>query len=217
MGLKLYKKDTSAPCRSVFMVIEALHLRGVELVDMDLLGKKDHLKDDFLKINPQHTIPTLKDEDFVIWDSHAIITYLVNKYAKDDSLYPKEPKKRAVVDQRLHFSNAILFSTLRETMIPLLYLGEKSFKQQNLDKIKSGYEFLENFFNGQWLAGDSLTLADISTVAMISTFNVILPIDKASYPNLTAWFERCSKQDFYIKANVPGLQYFQDYVKSVIN
>jgi glutathione S-transferase len=41
--------------------------------------------------------------------SHAILGYLVNQYAKDDSLYPKEPKKRAVIDQRLHFDTGVFF------------------------------------------------------------------------------------------------------------
>lgn len=37
------------------------------------------------------------------------MTYLVSKYGKDDSLYPKDLKKRAIVDQRLHFSNDAFF------------------------------------------------------------------------------------------------------------
>lgn len=35
--------------------------------------------------------------------------YLVDQYAKDDSLYPKDSKKGAVVNQRLFFSAGTLF------------------------------------------------------------------------------------------------------------
>jgi glutathione S-transferase len=44
-----------------------------------------------------------------MYHSHAILGYLVNQYGKDDSLYSKEPKKRAVIDQRLHFDTGVLF------------------------------------------------------------------------------------------------------------
>jgi glutathione S-transferase len=41
--------------------------------------------------------------------SRAIIGYLVEQYAKDDSLYPKDPKKRAVVNHRLYFDSSTLY------------------------------------------------------------------------------------------------------------
>lgn len=41
--------------------------------------------------------------------SHAIMKYLVNQYAKDDSLCPKDPKKEAIVNQRQYFEAAYFF------------------------------------------------------------------------------------------------------------
>lgn len=58
-------------------------------------------------------MPTLLDDDgFSIWDSHAINAYLVSKYAKNDSLYPKDVKKQAIVNQRLHFDSGVVYATL---------------------------------------------------------------------------------------------------------
>lgn len=61
-------------------------------------------------MNPQHTVPFLVDVDeFTVCDSHVIMAYLVGQYGKDDSLYPKDLKKRAIVDQRLYFECGNIF------------------------------------------------------------------------------------------------------------
>lgn len=58
----------------------------------------------------------------MIWDSHAITAYLVEKYASDDGLYPKDLQKRAVVDQRLHFDSSILFPRVQNLVVVILHL-----------------------------------------------------------------------------------------------
>lgn len=69
-------------------------------------------------MNPQHTVPTLDDDGKVIWDSHAIMGYLANKYAKDDSVYPKnDPYKHAIIDQRMHFENGIVFNEIHKIIV----------------------------------------------------------------------------------------------------
>ncbi|KAJ0172116.1 hypothetical protein K1T71_012089 [Dendrolimus kikuchii] len=216
MVLALYKMDVSPPCRSVFMVIEALNIPNVKLIELDLL-QDEHLKEDFLKINPQHTIPTLVDEDFVVWDSHAIATYLINKYESHSPLYPADARKRALVDLRLHFDSSILYPALREVDEPLLFWNEPSLKPEGLAKIKVAYDFTEKFLStSTWLAGDDVTVADICCVATISSLNDLLPIDAAVYPNIIAWIGRCSKYDWYKKGNEPGAIGYRQLVKEYL-
>ncbi|KAJ0172118.1 hypothetical protein K1T71_012091 [Dendrolimus kikuchii] len=213
MVLTLYKKDSSPPCRSVRMVLFALGIDDVKLIDVNL-PEKEHLKEDYLKINPQHTVPTLIDDDLIIWDSHAIATYLVTVYGKDDSLYPKDPKKRAIVDQRLHFDSSILFASLRATVEPVIYHGEKAYRPENLARLASAYEFVEKFLSSAWLAGNQPTVADICCVSSLSSMNEVLPIDRKLHPKLTDWLNRCSQQEFYIKGNLPGIEKFKELMKS---
>lgn len=70
-------------------------------------------------MNPQHTVPTMDDDGFIIWDSHAIGAYLVEKYGNDESLYPKDLQKRAVVDQRMHFDSGVLFPRLGAIVVSI--------------------------------------------------------------------------------------------------
>jgi glutathione S-transferase len=127
MAPTLYMIHASPPVRAVLITAKAI---GLDLTEKEIdFFQGEYLKPEYLKVsdllyhvefieprlqlNPQHTVPTLVDDDgFVVWDSHAIATYLVSKYAKDDSLYPKDLKKRAIVDQRLHFESGVLFARL---------------------------------------------------------------------------------------------------------
>ena len=49
-------------------------------------------------MNPNRLVPTLRDGDLVLWESHAIVRYLAAAYA-DGLLFPSDPTTRAVVDQ----------------------------------------------------------------------------------------------------------------------
>lgn len=67
-------------------------------------------------------MPTLDDDGYYLWDSHAITAYLVGKYGKDDSLYPKDLKKRGTVDQRLHFDSGVLFPRLLKIGVSNIFM-----------------------------------------------------------------------------------------------
>ncbi|CAH2985893.1 unnamed protein product [Chilo suppressalis] len=213
MVLTLYKKDTSPPSRAVLMTIHALQIPDVKLINVHL-PDGEQFTEEYLKMNPQHTVPMLKDDDFIIWDSHAICGYLVSKYGNDDSLYPTDPKKRASVDQRLHFDSGVLFNTLKATVAPVLYTDDKDFRPENLAKFKECYDFMEKFLTKSWLAGDEVTIADICCVSTISSMNEIVPIDDKQYPKLTDWWRKCSEQEFYKKGNAPNILLFRELIKN---
>ena len=68
-------------------------------------------------MNPQHTIPTLKDGDFCMNESRAAAAYLATKYGKDDKLYPKGAEERAVVDQRMYFDMGFFYKSFGDCVV----------------------------------------------------------------------------------------------------
>lgn len=105
--LKLYYYLPAPGPNSTLLVIRSLGLE-VDLHSVDLLAK-EHYEEWYEKINPQRTLPSLDDNGFILNESRAISAYLVDTYKPGSSLYPKDTKQRALVDQRLYFDATTLF------------------------------------------------------------------------------------------------------------
>lgn len=210
MPVKLYYIIASPPARAVIHTLNALNV-PYELVELNLL-KGEHRTEEFLKLNPQHTVPTLVDEDgFAIWESHAINAYLVNKYGKNDKLYPKEAKARAIVDQRLHFDNGTLFTSLRGAARRIFFKKEiTKMTDEIITTFEEGYDFLETFLAGkQYAAGNDVTIADFSIITTLNNSSVLVPIKSEKYPLVTEYMKR-------LEANVPGLKQLEEEGKEKI-
>ena len=117
LSFQVYGMSLSAPCRIVNMTAECLGL-DYEFKVVDLMAG-EHMKPEFLAMNPQHNIPTMKDGDFVMNESRAIAAYLVNKYGADDKLYPKDAEIRARVDQRLYFDMGVFYKVGKTWLLVL--------------------------------------------------------------------------------------------------
>ncbi|KAL1502341.1 hypothetical protein ABEB36_007495 [Hypothenemus hampei] len=207
MSVILYGSVFSPPCRTVLITAEAIGVK-VELKFVDL-AKKEHLTPDFLKINPQHTVPTLDDNGTIIIDSHAIITYLVSKYGKDDSLYPTDIVKRALIDARLHFDSGVTFALLKIVYTSHAYFGQKEYLTpwQN-QKILDAYDLVNTFLSqSQWIAGDSITVADISLVTTVISLDAMLAIDKKKYPNIMRWLNAADALPYFDVNRIGKEQY----------
>ncbi|EJY57355.1 AAEL001061-PC [Aedes aegypti] len=192
--MDFYYLPGSAPCRAVQMTAAAV---GVELnLKLTNLMAGEHMKPEFLKLNPQHTIPTLVDNGFSLWESRAIMGYLVEKYGKDDKLYPKDPQKRALVNQRLYFDMGVFYQRFGDYWYPQIFAKQPA-NPDNFKKMEEAVGFLNTFLEGhQYAAGDELTIADLSLAASAATYEVA-GFDFSKYPNVQAWLERCKK-------NAPG-------------
>jgi glutathione S-transferase len=55
----------------------------------------DTRKPEFVAINPRHTVPTIVDDGYALWESLAILEYLDEKFATGVKLYPGGARERA--------------------------------------------------------------------------------------------------------------------------
>ncbi|KAF2886397.1 hypothetical protein ILUMI_19777 [Ignelater luminosus] len=140
-------------------------------------------------MNPQHTVPTMVDDGFILWESRAIMKYLLDQYGKDDLYFPKDPKQAAVVNQRLYFDATTLAPRLVDYYFPVVLLGQTPDIEKKL-KYEEALEWLDGFLKkSMWVAGQQMTIADFSIIANVSTAEA-LGIDISDNRNVWAWYER---------------------------
>ncbi|XP_060520843.1 uncharacterized protein LOC132698667 [Cylas formicarius] len=214
MPIVLYGTILSPPVRAVLMTANALGL-SLDFREIDLI-KGDHLKPEYQKINPQHTVPTLDDDGVILWDSHAIVAYLVGKYAKDDSLYPRDLAKRALIDARLHFDTGYAFAAIRTPVRAVLFHGQTGgLTDLQKQAILEVYDFLNKFLENRiWLVGNSVTIADISLLSTVTSLAAILPVDATQFSNVSKWLKGAEDLPFF-NVNKPGLESFSAFVKQI--
>ncbi|KAK2584736.1 hypothetical protein KPH14_007067 [Odynerus spinipes] len=169
-------------------------------------------------MNPQGTVPLLQDRDYYVWDSHAISGYLVHEYGKSDILYPKDSKKRALVDQRLHFDTGTLYPEFRNIVYPVIG-GEKIITKEKVDRVENAYKTLDSILANsktKWLVGDEITIADLCNVSTMSTLELFIPTS-GKYPHLENWLRSCKNEiPGYAEMNQRGLIKLIDYVKMLL-
>lgn len=214
-AIDIYFFPPSAPSRAALMLIKALGLKHNIKTTNIAIG--DNMKPEFLKMNPLHTIPVINDNGFILYDSQVIMKYLVDQYAKDDNLFPKDSKKGALVLQRCFFNSCDLFPKFVQYHAPTLFRGETPSKEalRNLEEV---LEHLDNFLENQiYVAGENLTVADISIITVISTIDASGSVDISKYPNIWMWYQRTKKamESFgYEEINQSGAHVFGQMYKN---
>ncbi|XP_053677663.1 glutathione S-transferase 1-like [Anopheles nili] len=204
-NIKLYTAKLSPPGRAVELTAKALGLK-LDIIPINLIAG-DHLKEEFVKMNPQHTIPLIDDNGTIVYESHAIIVYLVTKYGKpNDPLYPEDVVTRSKVNGGLHFESGVLFARMRFYMEPILYYGSTETPQEKIDNVFRAYQLLNDTLTGDYIAGNQMTLADLSCISSIASIHEIFPIDSGKYPQLAGWVKRLEKLPYYKETNLEGAQ-----------
>ncbi len=197
--LKIYGSDLSAPANKVRFAANALGLK-YEYIRINL-REGEHRKEEFLKLNPAGKIPVIDDDGFVLFESNVIIKYLCDK--NNSSLYPKNLKERAIVDQWVDFGSMHVGTALMKVVYNRVFAPIRKIAVDE-NSIKEGLNFLGRFLpvvdnqlgKNPYIAGKNLTVADINLLALLDPAEMA-EIDLSKYENLTVWRNKLRQEKFY--------------------
>jgi glutathione S-transferase len=154
---------------------------------------------EFAEASPLRKIPAMRDGDYCLADSSAIIHYLEAKYP-DGALIPAEPEARGRTIWFEEFADTVLSACCGKMffnrIIAPRFMGLEGdaaaadlAEQNELPPILA---YLESIVPEQaFLVGTELTLADLAVASPFVNFiHMGVPIDANRYPRLTAYIGR---------------------------
>ncbi|AGB83825.1 glutathione S-transferase family protein [Serratia rubidaea] len=155
--------------------------------------------DEFYALNPNRTIPVLRDGDLPpLWETGAILRYLANRYAPDE-FWPADLIARTHVDRWMEWSKlnvALLFTApifWRVVRTPAAERDPAAIGQA-LQAFENKLMIAEQRLAGQtFLAGDTFSAADIQFGHVLYRYYDI-DIDRQPLPNLRSYYDRLTER-----------------------
>ena len=173
---------------------------------------------EFLALNPTGEVPVLIEPDnTVLADSIGICEYLEEKYP-EPNLYDRAEVRRLVAWFDLKFNKEVTDKLLNEKVMKrFLGLGEPDSReiraaQSNIHTHLDYITFLTD--RRFWLAGDQLTLADITAAAHISAIDYLGDVPWNNYKSAKNWYARIKSRPSFksiLLDRIPGLPAPKNY------
>jgi glutathione S-transferase len=188
--MKLYYDPITVNCRKVLAGFDLMGTK-FESIKMNYFGQ-DYNKPEYLEINPNASLPSLVDGDFVLWESNAILQYAAEKDGVNE-VYPKEVKTRADINRWLLWECNQWFPScytyLVENLVKPLTGGktDPAVLEGEGPRFHKLAAILEQRLAKQpWLAGNNATIADIAVAAPMHLHPwQKLPLER--YASLRRW------------------------------
>lgn len=198
--LEIWGRKTSSNVQAVMWCVGEL---GLQFVRHDVGGHFGGTDDDaFLSMNPNGTIPVLKDAHLTpLWETGAICRYLAARYGTD-SFWPSDLAHRAEADRWAEWAK---LNVAMAFTVPIFWRAVRTPKAQRDQKtILTAVEALEEklkiaderLAKHHFLAGEDFTLADIQFGHVLFRYFDI-DIQRAEFPNVRTYYNCLAKRPAY--------------------
>jgi len=197
--LTVYGRNNSFNVQKVLWFVEEL---GVECRHVPLGGSFGGTgTPEFLAKNPHGKVPLIEDGEDIVWESHAILRYLADRYGRPD-FWSDDPGARAAADQWMEWCQCQIMQHFVDGVFWGFYRTPEAERDTlrvaaSIERSNELYGFLDRFIaDKRYLLGDALSLADIAIGATLYRyFNVGIP--RPAMPNLERWYAALQARPAY--------------------
>jgi glutathione S-transferase len=196
--IKIWGRTDSSNVQKVLWCLGEL---GLEFERLDWGGKFGGNNDEsYRAMNPNGLVPTMKDGDFVLWESNSIMRYLNAKYGQG-RLLPAAAEGMANANRWMDWQ----LSTFNGAIVPLFWnlirtpadKRDPSAVQAALEKTTKAWQTVEDqLAKSPYLSGGEFSLGDIPLgVWAYRWFN--LPVERPKMARIETWYDALKQRKPY--------------------
>ncbi|MFW6094516.1 MAG: glutathione S-transferase family protein [Pseudomonadota bacterium] len=161
MALKLYAAPRTRSLRVAWLLEEL----GVDY-EVILAEFQPTQTEFFIQETPSGKFPTIDDDGFVLFESGAIVEYLLEKYPGSELMPPAGSREKGECLQWMYFAEATAFSPIGIVVWLTLYRDDAdrhaALVEDARQRARTALELLERRMAArEWLVGGRFTAADI--------------------------------------------------------
>ena len=189
--LKIWGRANSVNVRKVLWCCEELGV-PFERVDAGMQFGVVNTPE-YRKLNPNGLVPTIEEDGFVLWESHAIVRYLAAKHGAG-SLWPTDLRTRADADRWMDWAGSSFLPAFRPVFWGLVRTAPEQRDMKAIDegarKCSEFAGYVDAALAGRpFIAGEQLTMGDIPLGCHLHLW-LNMPIERPAYASLAAWHKR---------------------------
>jgi len=175
---------------------------GVPYVRHDVGGSFGGTKTpEYLAMNPNGRIPTIRDSGFVLWESNAIVRHLCRRYDTSRMLLPESDETYALADQWMDWHKTTLYPPYIDLFWAIVRTEPAVRSETHIAKLRGATEAAllvldKQLASKSFMLGNRPTMADIPIGALVHRY-LNLEIERPEFLNINAWYRRLSDRPAY--------------------
>jgi glutathione S-transferase len=199
--IRIWGRATSSNVAKVLWLLDEVGLNYERCDVGGPFGKTD--TPEYRAINPMGLVPALEQDGYTLFESNAILRYLVNAHAPGSALYPNDPRQRGRVDAWLDWQQSGLRRLQRSFLANLERASPDALHNDAIAERVGEAARIWAIADAQlgrtrWIAGSDFTIADIAVGASAHRW-FHFAIRRPEAPRLKAWYKRLTQRPAFVR------------------
>jgi glutathione S-transferase len=202
--LKIWGRNTSINVQKVMWAVGELGLPHERIDIGGPFGKNDEPA--YLAKNPNGLVPTLEEDDFLLWESNAVVRYLASKYGAG-TLEPADLRARGSASRWMDWQLTVCAPAIHGLFWGLIRTPPEKRDHAHINASKEKTTAAMKILDTQlgkaaFVAGDTFSMGDIPVGLIAYRYRKLVP-EPQGLDHLERWFQGLERRPAFKEQILP--------------